>query len=86
MISGASSFCPMRRSSAIMQRTCGTEPHSAFERLQIKAGTHPEKRLRPDFVSVYLVVEESQPCDLEDEEVVLVCAGGPLRLHRLDRR
>lgn len=79
-------MCPIRRSSAIMQRTCGTEPHSAFERLQSKQEYIPKKRLQPDFVSVYLVVEESQPCDLEYEEVVLVCAGGPLRLHRLDRR
>lgn len=41
-------------------------------------------KIPPDLVSRYLVVKESQSFDLKDEEVVLVCAGGLLRPHRLD--
>lgn len=37
-------------------------------------------------VSWYLVIKEGQSFDLKYEEVVLVCAGHVLRLHRLDRR
>lgn len=41
-------------------------------------------KMPPNLVSRYLVVKKSQSFDLKYKEVILVCAGGLLRLHRLD--
>lgn len=35
-------------------------------------------------VFLYLMVKEGQPFDFKYEDVILVCAGDVLRLHRLD--